>query len=235
MCGKSGKYLARVTCWKEASAKPGIRVRISAQLIDATTGHHVWADRYDREFSDLFAVQDEITQRIGAIIEPAIADKEQKRLSRKSPQDMDAWDLCIQGSYLIYRGTKEANRQAREKFQQAIELDPDYSRAWTGLAYTHSRDIRLRFTDSVEESLEQVFRAARRAVELDEFDSEARIFLGRAYNMAQQPENCFAELRRAVELNPQDTMALWSLGSILYINGPEMRKRAFPCWRKPSK
>lgn len=194
--------------------RSGNRVRVTAQLINAETGHHIWAERYDRELDDIFALQDEMTQRIAAIIEPTIAGAEQKQLAAKPPRQLSAWDLCIQGQYLIYQGTKEGNQRAREKFNQAIEIDPDYARAWTGLAYTHSHDIRLRFTASREESLNFMFEAARRAVALDESDAEARTMLARAYSISGQTENALEEIRHALDLNPQSTSAIMSIGVI---------------------
>ena len=198
--------------------RAGNRVRVTAQLIDAESGHHVWADRYDRMLADIFDLQDELTQRIAAIIEPAIASSERKRLSARPPHDLDAWDLCIQGFSMIYEGTREGNVRAREKFEQAIKLDPNYSRAWTGLAYTHGRDFRLRFTDDPEAAAKKHLEAARRAVSLDDTDSDARLMFARGLNMTGQPEDALAEIRRAVELNPQNSMASWTLGVFLYLN-----------------
>jgi len=196
--------------------KGGNRVRITAQLINSDTGHHIWAERYDRELQDIFALQDEITLCIAAIIEPAIKSSEHKRLSSKQPADMNAWDHCIQGFYLIYQGTKKDNERARDQFQKAIELDPNYSRAWAGLAYTYGRDFRLSFSNDPKKAAEKCLEAARKAVALDESDSEARVMFARGLNMTEQFENSLIEIRRAVELNPQDSMACWTLGVFLY-------------------
>jgi adenylate cyclase len=199
--------------------KVGSRVRVTAQLIDADTGHHVWAERYDRELDDIFELQDEMTLRIAAIIEPAITNSEQKHLSSRPPKDLNAWDLCIQGYSLIYEGTNEGNYRAREKFEQAIELDPDYARAWTGLAYTYSREVRFRLTKDREATIAKMFEVARKAVALDETDSEARNMLSRAFNLSGQSENGFAEARRAIELNPQNAGANWNYGGFLSFAG----------------
>jgi len=199
--------------------KAGNRVRIAVQLIDTESGHHVWANRYDRELTDIFALQDEITERVAAIIEPAIATSERKRISSRPPKDLNAWDLCIQGYALIYQGTREGNERARELFQRAIALDPAYARAWTGLAYTYSRDFRLWHTLAPEIAANKALEMARQAVRVDDTDSEAHHMLGRGFNMTGQHENALAEMRRAIELNPQNSTASWTLGGVLYTHG----------------
>jgi TolB-like protein/Tfp pilus assembly protein PilF len=199
--------------------KAGNRVRITAQLTDTESGHQVWANRYDRELTDIFALQDEIAARVAAIIEPAIAGSERKRLSSKPPKDLNAWDLCIQGYSLIYQGTREANEQARELFERAIVRDPSYARAWTGLAYTYSRDFRLWRADARQTAAKKALECARQAARLDDSDSEAHLMLGRGFNMIGQPENSEAELRRAIALNPQNSTANWTLGLVLSTKG----------------
>ncbi len=214
-----GKALGARYVVEGSVRKAGSRVRVTAQLINAETGHHVWAERYDRQLDDIFALQDEMALRIGAIIEPAIANDEVRRLATKPPGNLSAWDLCIQGYALIYDGTKESNQHAREKFEKAIELDPNYARAFTGLAYTHRHDIRMRYSASREEAVEKLFEAARRAVALDNTDSEAHAMLSGAYFNAGHRENGIAESRRAVELNPHSSGANMLLGGQLYFVG----------------
>jgi len=216
---KVGKDLGAHYIVEGSVRKSGNRVRITAQLIDTESGHQLWATRYDRELADIFALQDEITERIAAIIEPAIAISERKRLSSRAPKDLNAWDLCIQGYSLIYQGTKDGNERARALFEQAITLDPNYARAWTGLAYTYSRDFRLWRADTRETAAKRTLECARKAVRLDDADSEAHLMLGRGFNQTDQPDNAVAELRRAVELNPQNSTANWTLGHVLYCNG----------------
>jgi len=199
--------------------KSGNRVRITAQLTDTESGHQVWADRYDRELADIFSLQDEISARVAAIIEPAIAGSERKRLLSKPPADLNAWDLTIQGYSLIYQGTREANEQARELFERAITLDPNYARAWTGLGYTYSRDFRLWRVDARETAGKKALECARQAVKLDDADSEAHLMLGRGFHMTDQYGNARAEMHRAIELNPQNSTAIWTLGSLLYREG----------------
>ena len=216
---KVGKELGSRYVVEGSVRKAGNRVRITAQLTDTESGHQVWANRYDRELTDIFALQDEIAARIAAIIEPAIAGSERKRLSSKPPTDLNAWDLCIQGYSLIYQGTKEGNERARALFEQAIALDANYARAWTGLAYTYSRDFRLWRADAREMAAKKALECARQAVKLDDADSEAHLMLGRGFHMTGQLENALAELRRAIDLNPQNSTANWTLGHSLNLHG----------------
>jgi TolB-like protein/Flp pilus assembly protein TadD len=206
--------------------RSGSRIRIAARLIEADSNHQVWSGRYDRELIDVFVLQDEITQRIAAVIEPAIVSSERKRISSRPPSDLNAWDLCIQGYSLIHKGTEEGNEHARDLFEQAIALDPNYARAWTGLAYTYGRDFRLWRTEAREVAARKALECAREAVRLDDIDSEAHLMLGRGFNMSDQPENAVAELHRAIELNPQNSTASWTLGNILYQSG--RAKEAIP-------
>jgi adenylate cyclase len=209
-----GKALGARYVVEGSVRKSGNRVRVTAQLINAETGHHIWAERYDRELDDIFALQDEITARIAATIEPAITGAEQKRLAARPPRELSAWDLCIQGQYLIYESTKDSNQRAREKFKQATEIDPDYSRAWSGLAYTYTHDLRLGYAKSRDEARQNALAAARRAVELDDTDSDAHAFLGRALNVSGQTENALEAMRHALDLNPQNASAMMSIGVI---------------------
>ena len=114
----------------------GERVRVSAQLIDADAGIHVWAERYDRKLTDVFAVQDEITNAVTIAIEPAIADAEQRRALRKPPETLGAWEAYQHGLWHIVRFTSSGNERAREFFERAIALDPTFAPAYVNLAIT---------------------------------------------------------------------------------------------------
>ena len=116
--------------------KSGNRVRVTCQLINAETGHHVWAERYDRELEDIFALQDEISQRIAAIIEPTLERAEEQRTVARPPNSLAAWDYYARGNAHIWKWTKEDNEVARDMFNRAIELDPQFSRAYVGLAFS---------------------------------------------------------------------------------------------------
>jgi adenylate cyclase len=164
---------------------------------------------------DIFDLQDELTQQIAAIVEPTLKRTEQQRLIAKPPKELAAWECCLKGYAYIYDGTKEGNTKAREMFNRAIELDPHYSRAYSGLAYTYTRDIRYFGTDDRQELMRLNFEAARRAVSLDESDAEARSMLVRAFILAKQPDAAISEARRAIELNPHDAFTNNTLGNTL--------------------
>ena len=204
--------------------KGGSRVRISVQVIDATTGHHVWAERFDRELEDIFALQDEITQRIAATVEPELGRFEQRRSATKHPTSLDAWDYCQRGMYLLYKFTKEDIAAAREMFMRAIALDPTYSQACTGLAYSHQLDILNAYTESREDSIAQLLKHAREGVALDDTDSYARVMMAFAYRWAGQHDLAVAEAERAIELNPNDAWACGTLGNVLDLAGRPRHK-----------
>ncbi len=190
-------------------------MRVTAQLINSETGHHIWAERYDRELSDVFALQDEIAQQIAAIIEPTIERSERLRISTRPPSDVGAWECSLRGFTYIYEGTKEANDKALEMFNRAIELDPNFARAHSGLSYTYIKDLRYFRSLDPEECKRLVSEITRRAVALDETDPEARAMLARAYIFEGQLEAAIAEARRAVQISPSDAYANNILGSSL--------------------
>ena len=112
----------------------GERVRLTAQLIDAAGGTHVWAERYDRDLSDIFALQDELTPTIVAAIEPELGSVERERARRKPPENLDAWSCYQRGLWHLFRFTKADNDEAEDLFQRAADLDPSFSGAFMGLA-----------------------------------------------------------------------------------------------------
>ena len=199
--------------------KAGRRIRITAQLIDAETGHHVWAQKFDRDLEDIFAIQDEVTQRIVAIVEPELERVERKRSAAKKPTDLDAWDNYQRGMALLYQYTKEDNRQARKMFARATKLDPSYSQPFIGLAYSHQLDILMEYTESREHSIDKLFEAARQAIALDDKDSMAHMMLCFACRWARKHDMAIAEAEKAVELNPSNAFALSHLGNVLDLGG----------------
>ncbi len=195
------------------------RVRITAQLIDAVSGHNIWAEKFDRDLADIFELQDEISQRITATVEPELERAEQKRYVMKKPQNLKAWDYYQHGMSLLYEFTKEGNERAREMFEKAVALDPNYSRAFSGLAYSHHLDIWLGYTDSRENSAAKCLEAARTAVTFDDTDAFAHMVVGAAFSWACRHDLAIAAEERAVEINPSNAVAHVTLGHALNCAG----------------
>ncbi len=199
--------------------KAGERVRISAQLIDATTGQHVWAERYDRELRDIFALQDEISETIVAAMEPELSRFERERVAHQVRGDLDAWDSLQRGSWHFWLLTKDDNARARVLLEEAAELDPRLAAAFVGIAGTHWADIIHQWTDSPTRSVAEFDRAARKSVALDAKDPSAHLFLAWAYGFTGQEEKALAASELAVELNPSLATAHAGRGAFLARSG----------------
>ena len=200
--------------------KAGNHVRITMQLIDADSVHHIWADKYDREIEDIFAVQDEITRRIATTLQPELVRAEERRSVVKAPMDLTAWDYVQRGlSLLSAEVTAASAAEARQHYEKAIELDPRYSQAYTALAFTCHLEM-VYGRRGGRATLESAFlKAARRAVDLDQTDARAHMALGMALMNVRQSELAVPELRRSIELNPSDPYAYLQLGSSLDFTG----------------
>ena len=146
--------------------KAGSRVRISAQLIDAGDGHHLWAERYDRDLDDIFAVQDEITERVVATVIPALDQFEQERAARKPPDSLDAWDCYQRGLWHMNRMRLSEFPAAREYFRQAIRLAPRSPLGYCGLAYLGSGEATIALHGPESDLVKEIDEAARTAVAL---------------------------------------------------------------------
>ena len=178
-----------------STRKVGNRVRVTAQLIDATTGNHVWAERYDGDLSDIFAIQDEMTQAIVGAIEPELGKAERERARRKPPDNLDAWSCYQRGLWHLFRFTKADNDTAEELFRRSAALDPGFSGAFMGLASVGYWNVLFGHANSPNEALADAFTAARTAVSLDDKDAMAHWALGRVYTQMGESEAAIAELR----------------------------------------
>jgi adenylate cyclase len=199
--------------------KGGSRVRITAQLIDATSGSHVWAERFDRELADIFAVQDEITERIAAAIEPELARAELERARRKPPESLDAWDLYQRGLWHIWQFNAEDNAAARKLFERATALDRGFSPFFAALSLCRLLEHTLSFRPITERSIDAALEVARHAVALDDKDPVAHAVLGRAFAALGDHATAIAELGEAVRLNPNLALAHYGLGLTLVLCG----------------
>ena len=199
--------------------RAGDRVRISAQLIDATSGHHVWAERYDRRLEDVFALQDEITQAIVVAIHPELAKVEGERALRGDPISLDAWECAQRGWWHFNQMTQSHNAEARELLERAIALDPRFGWAHFVLSQVHYCDLFFEWTDSPERCLAEVLRAAQACASLDPKDAHGQVALAVAYSLMGQRSEVIAAAERAMELNPSLPMAYLIMGSVLGVTG----------------
>jgi adenylate cyclase len=201
--------------------KAGGRVRISAQLIDATSGHHVWAQTYDRELRDIFALQDQITEAIRSSIELPLFRAELARATSRQPENLNAWEAAMRASWHFNRFTKEDNAIARDLWQRAIELDPQWIWPYQAVTVTHFFDVLNQWTESSTESVTEALRTAHSAMDLDDQDHWAQLALGLAYSLAGEGEKAIAAFELAVRLRPDSTTALGFLGGFLAWSRPD--------------
>ena len=195
--------------------KAGQQVRISAQLIDGTSGSHVWAKRYDRELADIFALQDEITETVVGAIEPELGRAERRRAKAKRPDNLDAWDLYQRGMSALYQRTKDGLAEAQTLFGRAVELDPGLGAALAGSVDAYYYQVVLGLTDSLEDCQERALAAACRALELDDGDPAAHCAVGKARLIRREHDEAIPELETALELNPSFAWAHYGLGAAL--------------------
>ncbi len=190
----------------------GDQVRVTAQLIDGTTGNHVWAERYDRPLDDVFVVQDEVTKKIAGTLAPSMggvltrAGRESAR--RKPPESLQAYENYLLGIEHKHRFTQEDNQKAHKLLAKAIELDPSLARAYVGLAMADSVAIDNGWTTSRQDSLDNMLKAVRTALSLDPSDGQAHLFLGTYYLYVGDMEQSLAEHDKALNLNPNDADVL---------------------------
>jgi adenylate cyclase len=199
--------------------KSGNRVRVAAQLIDAETGHHLWAEKFDGALDDIFEIQDEITRRIVSSVEPQMEEAERHKSATKRSSNLSAWDCCLRGRAFLNQLKPEDIPNARAMFEKAIELDPQYSDAYAGLSHTFLRQIFFEVAEDRAVWEQKALDAARRAVALDNNSSMAHLALSGAYIWQNQHDLSIAETRTAVELNPSNVLARLALGNRLDIVG----------------
>jgi len=180
----------------------GGRVRVTAQLIEAATDHHVWADRYDGELEDIFNVQDQMTRNIVVAIDPAIRDAVAHKSARLQPDNLEAWDHVQRGWSLMQLFRKETNIEARRHFESAIGLDPNYAQAHAGLSWTHAVDAWLNWVTETSVPIERAYEGAKRAVESDSHDPVCHSVLALANYLMGRMDATLRSAERAIELNP---------------------------------
>ena len=192
--------------------RAGNRVRITAQLIDAASGHHLWADRYDRELADVFAVQDEIAQTITGQLAPGIIAAEMHQARRKDPSLLDAWDRTMRAHWHIRRFTREDLAEARRLLGEATELDPSNSMAFGDLAFANHFEAVFGWAEDLAQSFARSGEAARRAVAIDDGDAHSHCALAIYELFSGRHEEARRRLRRALDLDPNSAFVHGYLG-----------------------
>jgi TolB-like protein/Tfp pilus assembly protein PilF len=198
--------------------KGGDRVRITAQLNDVVTGSHVWAERYDRELADVFAVQDEITEAIVSAIEPQLYAAENFRAQRKPPDSMDAWDLVMRALSHYWRVTRQDNVVAQALLEKAIAIDPHYGQALGVLATSYMFSAHMGWAEMAK-AAEIAERSARAALQADSEDPWAHNGLAHVHLFTRRFDDSLAEFEVALRLNPNFALAQGYYGLSLSYSG----------------
>ncbi len=201
--------------------KAGNRVRITAQLIDAGTGHHVWADRYDRDLDDIFAVQDEITEAIVSALEPAVGRAEMQRSRHINPSNLVAWDLYHRGMWHFGKVTKEDMCTARQCFEDAWNRDPNFALSLSMIAMVNLVETLVAWADDPATAIAEAHRMAFQATGIDDQVPMAQVAVGYVSNWTRQHDDGLAAARRAIELNPSLAIAYHALGvTNMFVGAP---------------
>jgi len=179
--------------------KSGARVRVTGQLISANNGTHIWAERFDRDLTDIFAIQDEITHAIVEQLKVKLLPQEKKSIGQTPTDNLEAYNYYLKGRQLLHRGSKSGYKAAREMFSKAVELDPSYARAYAGIADCDSF-LFLRTTESI--SPDGVLAMSEKALALDNHLAEAHASRGNALSVAKRYAEAEAEFEKAISLDP---------------------------------
>jgi adenylate cyclase len=202
--------------------RAGNRVRINAQLIDATNGNHLWAQRYDRNLEDLFSVQDEVTQSIVAVLPERVQSAAFETASRKTRSSLDAYDHLLRGKYCHHLETAEANSEAESHFDRAINLDPRFASAYAWKACTLGQAWNDEFRPRTPELFQGMIQLVERAASLDENDTECHRIMCRIALIQAKYAKSEYHLERALALNPNDPRLVVQRGiNLTFIGDPE--------------
>lgn len=192
------------------------RVRISAQLLDGSTGNHIWAERFDRKLDDIFAIQDEIAREIAGQIEPELGRAEYDRTKATPPENLGAWELFHRGMALIAQRTREGNAEARRLLERSLALHPSFAPAHAAIAWSQAEDL---FFCYATHDPKDILDRARRAVLLDDRDALSHLALAWSLTFSRQPESAIDAAKRAIALNPSFAHAYAILGRLLIQSG----------------
>jgi adenylate cyclase len=195
------------------------RVRITVQLIDATAGHHLWAENYDRKLTDIFALQDEIAMNIMAELQVELGEAEWGRFSSIKTTNLKAYEKFLKGNEHLYRRTTADTLEARRLAQEAIALDPEYGGAYTILAHTHLDDVWFNRTKDRDKSIKTAEQLTLKAIELSGQDTVTHRLLGMVFLSRNQYDKALIEAQKAVELSPNSAVDNFFMGFVLRFVG----------------
>ena len=185
--------------------KAGTHLRVTVQLVEAATGKHLWAEKFDRDLPDIFAVQDEIAHSIVASIAGRIEEADRRRALRKRAADLTAYDLLLRGKHCLAQGSQQQVLEARAMLQRSVELDPEYAEAYVVLAETYFCEAMSNWSPSLEAAAERLFELAQDAAQLDDQSSGAHLCLAWGYwRIKGNYEMAEAQIEEAIALNPND-------------------------------
>jgi adenylate cyclase len=195
------------------------RVRITAQLIDAVDDAHLWAERYDRDLEDIFAVQDEVTRAVVTTIEPHLAETERQRARRKPPESLGAWESYQRGLWHLYQYTLEDIPRGVAFMEQACERDPDFALAHAGLAFALYYNVLLGVSVDRAGEIERAHAAGRQGIMLDPADPFAHVALARVHTVRAEHDLAIRHCERAISLNPSYSSAHFGRAHSLWMSG----------------
>lgn len=192
----------------------GDQVRVNVQFVDAISGEHLWAERYNRELSDIFAIQDEITQKIAAMLgayEGRVAEADLARAKRRETSSLSAYEFVLLAREQRHRFDKEGNAKSQELLEKAIKIDPQYARAHAEMAWVYLQDAWNEYTGSPDSSAKKALSYAKKAIEIDDSFAEGHWVMADAYLYLEMPDKGVAAYERALDLNPNhaDILADW--------------------------
>jgi adenylate cyclase len=199
--------------------RSGDRVRITAQLIDALKGHHMWAEHYDRKIGDIFALQDDITERVAMALEVKLTEGEQARIQRRYTDNPEAYEYFLRGLELGRRFTKEDVAQARKLLEKAVELDPNYAHAWQEIGRMHYRDAKFDWTDTPDKSLDLAEKLAKKTLAIDDADAFAYGTLSLVYMARRQHDKAIFYGEKALALSPNFADLHTAIALVFYYSG----------------
>lgn len=199
-----GKELAVTYIIEGSVRKSNDKVRISARLIDTNDGFNLWAERFDGDLKDVFALQDSVTAKIIEALQLQLSDREMQQLAKKYTDSFEAYDYFLQGWKLFWEYSKQSNILAKEHFNQAIKLDPKFARAYANLALSYAYDVLNGWTDNPEKNLQRAEKLSQKAIELDNDLPQVHWAVGFAALIGRQYQLALAESQKVIALDPNN-------------------------------